>query len=94
MEPTKPFRREEEDLDLLSINNEGAILFLHNDDYHTFDYVIECLVNICGHNPQQAEQCAWIVHTTGKCDVKHGLRAQLLDMYEKLKRKGLVVTLD
>lgn len=94
MEHTKPFRREEEDIALLSLHDEGAILFLHNDDYHTFDFVIECLVNICGHNPQQAEQCAWIVHTTGKCDVKHGQRVQLQGMYEKLKRKGLVVTLD
>jgi ATP-dependent Clp protease adaptor protein ClpS len=90
----RPQHTEEEDIALLSSLDEGAILFLHNDDYHTFDFVIDCLVDICGHDPYQAEQCAWIVHTTGKCDVKHGPRMQLMTMYDKLKRKGLIVTLD
>ncbi|MCS6979554.1 MAG: ATP-dependent Clp protease adaptor ClpS [Flavobacteriales bacterium] len=89
-----PFRKEEEEISVFSDSDEGAILFLHNDDYHTFEFVIECLTKICGHDPYQAEQCAWIVHTTGKCDIKHGVRSQLLSMYQRLKQKGLIVTLD
>ena len=33
-------------------------LVLHNDDVNSFDFVIETLVDVCNHNPLQAEQCA------------------------------------
>ena len=29
-------------------------LILHNDDYNTFDHVINCLIKICGHQTEQA----------------------------------------
>jgi ATP-dependent Clp protease adaptor protein ClpS len=45
-------------------------IILKNDTVNTFDHVINCLVNICGHNPIQAEQCATIVHYKGSCKVK------------------------
>ncbi len=47
-------------------------LVLYNDDVNTFDHVIDCLIKYCNHEAIQAEQCAWIVHTTGKCVVKKG----------------------
>ena len=47
-------------------------IILHNDDVNTFDHVIESLMEVCGHDPIQAEQCAWIVHYNGKCSVKRG----------------------
>jgi len=48
------------------------ILMLINDDFHTFDYVISALMEVCGHTPEQAEQCAFITHFKGKCDVARG----------------------
>ena len=47
-------------------------LILINDDVHTFEYVIEALIDICKHAPQQAEQCAMITHYKGKCHIKKG----------------------
>jgi len=51
---------------------DGWHIVLYNDDHNTFDHVIECLVAYCGHELLQAEQCALIVHTKGKCSVKNG----------------------
>ena len=30
---------------------------LHNDDYNSFDWVITCLMKICNHEEDQANQC-------------------------------------
>jgi ATP-dependent Clp protease adaptor protein ClpS len=85
------FQEEEE---LLILDDKGSILVLHNDDFNTFDFVIESLVEVCNHSPEQAEQCAYIVHFNGKCDVKKGPESVLTKMYSKLKSRGLTVTLD
>ena len=44
-------------------------VIIHNDSVNTFDHVIDCLIDICGHNNLQAQQCALITHTRGKCSV-------------------------
>ena len=69
-------------------------LILHNDDVHTFDYVITSLMDICQHEMHQAEQCAYIVHYHGKCDIKNGAFDVLHPMKDKLTNKGLSVTID
>ena len=67
---------------------------LHNDSFNTFDWVITCLMKICGHEFEQASQCAHIVHTKGECDVKYGDYEKLLVMKEKMQNAGLCVTLE
>jgi len=69
-------------------------LILHNDDVNSFDFVIETLVDICHHNPLQAEQCAFIVHHKGKCAVKTGGYDALKPVCEALLNKGLTATID
>jgi ATP-dependent Clp protease adaptor protein ClpS len=69
-------------------------LVLHNDDVNSFDFVIETLVDVCSHNPLQAEQCAHIVHNNGKCGVKKGTYTDLKPMRETLLNKGLSATID
>jgi len=64
-------------------------IVLHNDDVNTFDHVIDCLVDICDHDPIQAEQCAWIVHNNGKCSVKRGSFDQLEPRCVALLDRGL-----
>ena len=64
-------------------------IVLHNDDVNTFDHVIDSLVEICGHDPIQAEQCAWIVHYNGKCSVKRGTFDQLEPRCTALLDRGL-----
>jgi ATP-dependent Clp protease adaptor protein ClpS len=69
-------------------------LILHNDDINTFDHVINCLVDIVGHDSEQAEQCAWIVHLKGKCAVKTGSVYELDPPKTELLNRGLTATID
>jgi len=69
-------------------------LVLHNDDYNTFDHVINCLVKHCGHEYEQANQCAHIVHFKGKCDVKYGDFDTISEMKSKLRNSGLSATME
>lgn len=64
-------------------------IVLHNDDVNTFDHVIDCLVEICQHDPLQATQCAHIVHYNGKCSVKRGTFDQLEPRCMALLDQGL-----
>jgi ATP-dependent Clp protease adaptor protein ClpS len=43
----------------------------------------------CEHDMIQAEQCAWVVHTNGKCVVKHGIYEDLEPICVGLLDKGL-----
>jgi ATP-dependent Clp protease adaptor protein ClpS len=84
----------EEDVELLTIEDEGKKLILHNDDYNSFDWVIESLVDVCKHNTEQAEQCAYIVHYRGKCQVKHGDEDQINSLHAALVLRGLTATVE
>lgn len=82
-------------LDLTNISSGAEhFLILHNDDVNTFIYVIDCLMDVCGHDPVQAEQCALITHHQGKCDIKKGETGAIQTMKETLQNRGLVVTID
>tara|TARA_R110002049_G_scaffold308233_1_gene511430 strand:+ start:1609 stop:1890 length:282 start_codon:yes stop_codon:yes gene_type:complete len=65
------------------LDNSSEIV-LYNDDVNTFDHVIDCLVNYCGHDLVQAEQCSHIVHYKGKCSVKRGPKEKLIPIKNAL----------
>ncbi|MBE0647685.1 MAG: ATP-dependent Clp protease adaptor ClpS [Bacteroidales bacterium] len=69
-------------------------LILFNDDVNSFDFVIETLVEICKHDPMQAEQCAWIAHYKGKCAVKEGSFQELKPLHDAMSKRGLTVSLE
>lgn len=75
--------------DKLKSGKESSTLILYNDDINTFDHVIKSLVEVCGHDPVQAEQCAMIVHFNGKCEIKIGVTEVLNAMSRSLNLKGL-----
>lgn len=66
-------------------------LWLFNDDVNSFDDVIDSLIEVCDHDPIQAEQCAFIAHTKGKCAVKRGEFPILEVMLVALFDRGLTV---
>jgi len=74
-----------------SLSNE---LVLHNDDFNTFDFVIRSLVEICKHEPEQAEQCAMIVHYKGKCSIMSGTMTELEPMVRELINRGLTASIE
>ena len=51
-----PKRQYEEEVLVLDDTDEVYKLVLHNDDIHTFDYVIDSLIEVCKHTLEQAEQ--------------------------------------
>ena len=75
------------------VSNEH-FLILHNDDFHTFDYVIDALIEICKHDYEQAAQCTLIVHHKGKCDVKKGGFSELRGMKNALVERELNATIN
>ena len=64
-------------------------IVLFNDDVNTFDHVIDTLIKVCDHTPEQAEQCSLIVHYNGKCTVKTGEYIDLKPRCSKLLDAGL-----
>jgi ATP-dependent Clp protease adaptor protein ClpS len=75
--------------DKLKSGGTTSTLILYNDDINTFDHVIRSLVEVCGHDAVQAEQCALIVHFKGSCEIKTGIAEVLNAMCRSLNSKGL-----
>lgn len=93
------YNTNEEILDLPVINEEVVEarlrnLVLYNDDYNTFEFVIESLIEVCKHDPLQAEQCTYIVHYNGKCSVKNGSYLDLNPMRVALCDRGLSAVIE
>jgi ATP-dependent Clp protease adaptor protein ClpS len=68
-------------------------LLLHNDDFNTFEHVIDTLIEVCGHDPLQAEQCALAAHFNGKCGVKTGTFDFLKPFHDEMTNRKLTVTI-
>jgi len=64
-------------------------LIVFNDEVNTFDHVIQTLIKVCKHTPEQAEQCTWIIHYKGKCTVKVGAFDELAPMRNAICRRGI-----
>lgn len=87
-----PIQKDETVQNTLRVSNRHLVLY--NDDVNSFDYVINCLVEVCDHDIVQAEQCAFITHFKGRCDIKKGDYKSLKPMKQNLVDKGLRVTID
>jgi ATP-dependent Clp protease adaptor protein ClpS len=83
-----------EEKDVLTSIEEPCSLIVWNDNVNTFDWVIATLVEVCGHTEEQAEQCAYLVHFKGKCDVKQGEYEKLKAMCEKITDRGIGATVE
>ncbi|WP_435263770.1 ATP-dependent Clp protease adaptor ClpS [Tenacibaculum sp. nBUS_03] len=79
----------QEELDVLTEETRKHEIILYNDDVNTFDFVIDSLVSVCEHTPEQAEQCTVLVHYKGKCAVKTGEYKDLESKCSKLLQLGL-----
>jgi ATP-dependent Clp protease adaptor protein ClpS len=55
-----------------TVNNE---IVVYNDDVNTFDHVIDTLIRVCDHTPEQAEQCSLV-----KTDVYDKLKPQCIQL--------------
>lgn len=69
-------------------------VILHDDSKNTFDHVINCLMDVCGHNEFQAYQCALIVHTAKQCSIAVDTYEECFTMFKLFKKLGLLVTIE
>ena len=93
MKPGENIKNKPDQDENIESKNE-RFLILHNDDHHSFDYVVDALMLVCEHNNEQAQQCTLITHYKGKCDVKKGSFAYLSPMKKALVEKELKATID
>jgi ATP-dependent Clp protease adaptor protein ClpS len=82
------------DTELLDTLITSYNLIVWNDEVNTFEWVIETLVKVCEHSPEQAEQCAYIIHFQGKYAVKQGDYETLKPMREAIIERGINATIE
>ena len=80
----KPKIENEPDVEILTQLGKQYEIILFNDDVNSFEHVIETLVIVCDHSFEQAEQCAYLVHFSGKCGVKTGSYDELEPLCKRL----------
>jgi len=83
-----------EETDLLTSLDEPFSLIVWNDEVNTFEWVIETLIEVCGHSEEQAEQCAYVIHFQGKYAVKQGGYEELKTMCDKITDRGIGATIE
>jgi ATP-dependent Clp protease adaptor protein ClpS len=69
-------------------------IVLLNDDVNSFDDVIDSLMEILGQNIYQAEQCATIIHNSGRCVIKTGKKDELKFYTKLLTNSGLNIKIE
>ncbi|MDE3235230.1 MAG: ATP-dependent Clp protease adaptor ClpS [Bacteroidota bacterium] len=69
-------------------------LIVWNDEVNTFEWVIDTLIEVCGHSEEQAEQCALIIHLQGKYAVKQGDYDTLKPMCDAITERGIGATIE
>ena len=83
-----------QDADVLTSVEETCNLIVWNDEVNTFEWVIETLMDICGHSAEQAEQCAYIIHYHGKYAVKNGSYDNLKPSCDAITERGINATIE
>lgn len=92
-------KRHKDELEELLVLEETSIgeesfLVVYNDDYNTFDWVIQCFIEICNHTFEQSEQLSLIIHYKGKATVKTGPMEVLKPMKDSLVQRGLSAVIE
>lgn len=86
--------KEELDVEVLTDLEKTYQIIVWNDEVNTFEWVIDTLMDICGHSEEQAEQCALIIHTNGKYAVKQGIFSDLKPKCDGIIDRGIGATLE
>jgi ATP-dependent Clp protease adaptor protein ClpS len=88
------WHKEQESVETDELVIENRDLIVYNDDVNTFEHVIRSLIEVCGHELIQAEQCTLIIHHNGKCQVKHGDFEELKPMCVGLLDRGISAAIE
>ena len=77
-----------------SDSGEVAQLVVYNDDHNTFDWVIQCFMEILNHTQAQSEQLSLIIHFKGKATVKTAPLNVLKPKKDALIDRGLSAVIE
>jgi ATP-dependent Clp protease adaptor protein ClpS len=83
-----------EEMDVLTMQEDMCNLIVWNDEVNTFEWVIETLIEVCGHSQEQAEQCSYIIHFRGKYAVKQGSYDDLKPQCDAITERGINATIE
>lgn len=80
----------------LSDSGTGQVsqLIVYNDDHNTFDWVIQCFMEVLGHTHAQSEQLSLIIHFKGKATVKTAPKDVLKPKKDALIDRGLSAVIE
>lgn len=88
------FTKNLEETDIATSYEEPCSLVVWNDEVNTFEWVIETLIEVCGHSHEQAEQCSYIIHYHGKYAVKQGCYDELKPLCDAITERGIGATVE
>ena len=96
MNDPKFVNKEDEDILVNELTDLGddSQLIVYNDDFNTFDWVIQCFMEVCGHCFEQAEQLSLIIHFKGRASVKTASMDILKPMKDALIDRGLSAVIE
>ena len=83
-----------DETDVLTMNEDPCSLVVWNDEVNTFEWVIETLMEVCGHSNVQAEQCAYLIHFKGKYAVQNGSYDELKQNCDAITDRGIGATIE
>lgn len=81
-------------VDILTDFEKPFQIIVWNDEVNTFEWVIETLIEVCGHTEEQATQCALLIHNRGKYAVKNGSYDDLKPQCDAITERGIGATLE
>jgi ATP-dependent Clp protease adaptor protein ClpS len=82
------------EVDVMTAVDDPCSLVVWNDEVNTFEWVIETLIEVCGHSQEQAEQCSYIIHFQGKYAVKEGSYDELKPLCDAITERGIGATVE
>ncbi len=90
----RPVELDQNEMGTLTLHDDPCNLVVWNDEVNTFEWVIETLMEVCGHSGEQAEQCAMLIHTQGKYAVKSGSYEELKPMCDAITDRSIGCTIE
>ena len=95
--PSKELEKEKEDVAVAEDETDTgdlSYLVVYNDDHNSFDWVIECFMEVLNHTFEQSEQLALIIHFKGKATVKTAPLQELRPKKDALTERGLSAVIE
>ena len=94
--PLKNAFETDEQIDVLVDVGSGTVgeLIVYNDDFNTFEWVIQCFMEVLEHSLQQSEQLSLIIHFKGQATVKTAPIDSLRPLKDALVDRGLSAVIE